>query len=306
MEILAPRTLDEALEMKEVRPDAVPIAGGTDVMVDLNFDRRRPPALLDVSRIAELCTWRREDGMFTLGGGVTYSRIVAELKDAVPLVQASRSVGSPQIRNRGTVGGNLGTASPAGDALPVLAAYDADVVVASARRGARMVPWAQFFLGPKRTSLAPDELILGARWRAPSGPGSFSKVGPRNAMVIAVASVCLVVDEAGREIRVALGSAGPTILRAPAAEAEAADAMGRAGAWDDPRAPLASHDIEAFGDRVAEAAQPIDDVRGTRAYRRHACAALARRALRWALDDRRSGPGGGGSRPSFPSPPRHA
>jgi CO/xanthine dehydrogenase FAD-binding subunit len=287
MEVLAPRTLDEALEMKQARPDAVPIAGGTDVMVEVNFDRRRPPALIDVSRIPELCQWRRENGTLVLGAGLTYTRIIAELADVVPLAQASRAVGSPQIRNRGTLGGNLGTASPAGDALPVLAAYDADVVVASARRGVRAVPWAEFLVGPKRTSLAPEELIVGARWRDASGPGVFSKVGPRNAMVIAVASLCLVLDEAGREIRVALGSVGPTILRAPAAEVEAARAVARAGAWDEPRAPLPPRDIEAFGEAVAAAARPIDDVRGTRAYRRHACGVLARRALAWALDDRR-------------------
>ncbi len=120
--VLLPRTLDEALEMKATHAGAIPIAGGTDLMVDLNFDRRRPAALMDVSRLPELRRWARENGTLFLGAGMTYSRIIAELPAFVPLVQASRTVGSPQIRNRGTVGGNLGTASPAGDALPVMAA----------------------------------------------------------------------------------------------------------------------------------------------------------------------------------------
>jgi len=296
MDVYLPRTLTEALEIKAEHPEAVPIAGGTDLMVELNFDRRRPPALLDLTRLADLQAWRREDGTFFLGAGVTYGRIVRELAGFRPLIQASRSVGSPQIRNRGTVGGNLGTASPAGDALPVLAAYDAEVLLVKAGAPARALPWHQFMVGPKKTALAPNELILGARWRIFRGGGSFSKVGTRNAMVIAIASLCLVIDEDGRSVRVALGSVGPTILRAPDAEQFASRAMREAGAWDDPRAALPGAVIEEFGARVSAAARPIDDVRGTAAYRRHACAVLARRALTWALEDRNlrnRGPGTG-------------
>jgi CO/xanthine dehydrogenase FAD-binding subunit len=256
-------------------------------MVELNFDRRRPERMMDISRLPELRVWRREDGVFFLGAGVTYARIIRELSEFVPLVQASRTVGSPQIRNRGTVGGNLGTSSPAGDALPALAAYDAEVVLVRAGRHTRALPFAQFMLGPKKTAMAPDELILGARWGISQGPGSFSKVGPRNAMVIAVASVCLVFDEAGRTVRVALGSVGPTILRAPEAEAFAAQALADAGVWDDPAASLSETGLRDFGGRVAAAARPIDDVRGTAAYRRHVCGVLARRALAWALEARR-------------------
>jgi CO/xanthine dehydrogenase FAD-binding subunit len=221
---------------------------------------------------------------------VTYARIVQELAAFGPLVEASRTVGSPQIRNRATVGGNLGTASPAGDALPVLAAYDADVTLASAA-GTRTVPWTAFLVGPKRNAVKAEELILGVRWRITAGPGSFSKVGPRNAMVIAVASLCLVVDEARREVRVALGSVGPTILRARDAEARLSRAVAEAGAWSDPAAPVPAGAVEEFRAGVAEAARPIDDVRGTAAYRRHVCGILARRALSWALEDRRSAPG---------------
>ena len=287
MEVLLPRSLEEALEIKARTPHAVPIAGGTDLMVELNFDRRRPQVMLDISRIPELDVWRRENGMQFLGAGVTYSRIERELTSFRPLIEASRTVGSPQIRNRGTVGGNLGTASPAGDALPVLSAYDADVLLAKAGGKTRTLPFAQFMTAPKKNALAPDELILGARWKIVRGPGSFSKIGTRNAMVIALASLCLVIDEEGRSVRVALGSVGPTILRAPEAESFAARAMETAGAWRDPLTPLTAEVIEEFGERVAAAARPIDDVRGTAVYRRHACAVLARRALRWALDDRK-------------------
>ncbi len=288
MEVFLPRTLDEALELKAAHPEALPIAGGTDVMFWLNFDLRRPDAIIDVSRLDELRRWRREDGAFFLGAGVTYSRIMRELPQFVPLVQASRTVGSPQIRNRGTVGGNLGTASPAGDALPVLAAYEAEIVLVRAGGETRAVPWNQFHLGVKKTALSPGELIFGARWKAIRGPGSFSKIGTRNAMVISVAGLCLAVDEDGRGVRVALGSVAPTIVRAQAAEAFVAGAMHDAGTWEEPAAPLPPEAFREFGRLVAEAARPIDDVRGSAAYRRHACGVLARRALAWALDDRRS------------------
>jgi CO/xanthine dehydrogenase FAD-binding subunit len=267
----------------------MPIAGGTDLMVELNFDMHRPEAIIDVCRIPELLEWRYEDGAFFLGAAVTYGRIMRELPELAPLVEASRTVGSPQIRNRGTVGGNLGTASPAGDALPVLAAYDAEIVLANTV-GARSLPWSDFHVGPKETALRPEELILGARWRLVRGPGSFSKIGTRNAMVISMAGLCLVLDEDARTVRVALGSVAPTIVRALEAESFAAEALDRAGSWDDPNAVPMGRDIEDFGERVAAAARPIDDVRGTAAYRRHACRVLAARALRWALEARRTAP----------------
>ena len=294
MDVIIPRTLDEALELKAERPDTVPIAGGTDLMVELNFGRLRPPAMMEVSRLPELRVFQRQDGSFFLGWGVTYMTIEREVPELVPLVQASRTVGSPQIRNRATVGGNLGTASPAGDALPVLAVYDAEIVTTAAGGRTRSLPWNEFLLGPKKNALEPGELILGARWRVPRGPGSFSKIGPRNAMVISVAGLCLQVDEDQRAVRVALGSVAPTIVRATEAEELAARAMEDAGSWDDPRATVALPVVEEFGDRVAAAASPIDDVRGTAAYRRHAVAVMARRALSWALVDRAAGAVGEG------------
>ena len=287
MEVQLAHSLDEALAMKGERPEATPIAGGTDLMVDLNFGRRRPPAMIDLSRVPELASWHEEDGHVFLGSGLTYAAIVKEMPAFKPLVQASRSVGSPQIRNRGTVGGNLGTASPAGDALPVLAAYDAEVVVRSRARGERSMPWHAFLTGPKKTALAADELIVGARWPRRRGPGSFSKIGTRNAMVIAVASLCLVVDEENGRVKVALGSVGPTILQATEAEQQIAAAMASSGAWQDPSITLPDQVIDEFSQLVAAAAQPLDDVRGTAAYRRHGCRVLARRAITWALDERR-------------------
>ena len=289
MEVFLPRSLDEALELAAVNLEVVPIAGGTDVMVELNMDHGRPDTLMDVSRLPGLAEWRREKGQLFLGAGVTYARIMRELPEHTALVQASRSVGSPQIRNRGTVGGNLGTASPAGDALPVLAAWDAEVVLARAGGSTRSVPWREFLTGVKQTARAPGELILGARWNVPRGPGSFSKIGTRNAMVIAVANLCLQVDEDRRAVQVALGSVAPTVVRAGDAEALAAQAFEDAGLWDDPKASVGSDVIEHFGDLVADAANPIDDVRGTSAYRRHAVAVMARRALGWALADRAVG-----------------
>ena len=288
MEVLLPRELDEALDLAAANPDAAPVAGGTDLMVDLNMDRARPELMMDVSRLPELGVWDREDGTVFLGAGVTYTRVMRELPDATALVQASRSVGSPQIRNRGTVGGNLGTASPAGDALPVLAALDAEVVLGAAGGRTRSLPWDAFLTGVKRNAREPGELILGARWRMPRGPGSFSKIGTRTAMVISVASLCLQLDEDRRSVRVALGSVGPTVIRATEAEAAAASSLERAGAWDEPATSIAPDELEAFADLVASAARPIDDVRGTAAYRRHACRVLARRALSWALADRRA------------------
>src|SRR5918999_5019936 len=159
MEILQPDTWREALEMKADQPEAKPIAGGTDVMVEMNFGHIRPPAMLDLTRVSELTEWGSVNGRLRIGAGVTYTRLIAELGDRLPgLAIASRTVGSPQIRNRGTVGGNLGTSSPAGDGLPPLYASEAEVEIASVT-GSRRLPVAKFITGQKRTALAADELI---------------------------------------------------------------------------------------------------------------------------------------------------
>jgi CO/xanthine dehydrogenase FAD-binding subunit len=288
MDFLQPRSLADAITAKAEFPGALPIAGGTDVMVEINFDTRRPEALLDLNRVPELTSWQLRDGLVHLGAGVTYSRLITELGGLLPgLAMAARTVGSPQIRNRGTVGGNLGAASPAGDCHPVLLAAGA-AVEATSVRGSRMIPAAEFFTGPKRNALAADELITSVLMPAAAGPQQFAKIGTRNAMVIAVCAFALELRPPA--VGTGIGSAGPTPLRAPAAEEFLAGALAESGLWDS-AAGLPDQVTRRFGELVAAAARPIDDVRGTAAYRRHALAVLARRTLGWAWDSYRAGEG---------------
>jgi CO/xanthine dehydrogenase FAD-binding subunit len=286
VEILAPDTWEQALAMKAAQPDAVPIAGGTDLMVALNFDRAPPPAILDLTRVPDLRDWGADDGRLRIGAGVTYTRLIDELGDRLPgLAIASRTVGSPQIRNRGTVGGNLGTASPAGDGLPPLYVSDAEVELASAT-GTRRVPVAEFVTGPKRQAARDDELIAAFHLPAATGPQQFSKIGTRNAMVIAVCSLSLAIWPERRAVCACIGSAGPTPIRAAEAEAFAAGVLEEEGLWES-RGALSVAALARFGELVAAAAAPIDDVRGSAAYRRHALAVLARRTLTWAWEEQR-------------------
>jgi len=281
MEFFRPTTWPDALAVKAAHPGALALAGGTDVMVAINFGRVRPPALLDLTGIAGLAEWSSGGGAIRLGAGVPYARVIGELGSQLPgLALASRTVGSPQIRNRGTVGGNLGSASPAGDAHPPLLACDAVVEVESLR-GTRRIPIRQFYTGVKRSALDPDELIAAVHVPVARGPQQFAKVGVRNAMVIAVASFAVALHPEQGRVGTGVGSAAPTPR--PAAEAEdfiAAELAGR-GLWHS-RAALPDSALRRFGDLVARAAEPIDDVRGTAAYRRHSLAVLARRTLAWA------------------------
>jgi CO/xanthine dehydrogenase FAD-binding subunit len=280
MQFLQPATLSEALAARAAHPGATPLWGGTDVMVDVNFGRSRPDVVLDLTRVRELAEWGPDDGVLHVGAGVSYTRAIRELGDRLPgLARASRTVGSPQIRNRGTIGGNLGSASPAGDALPPLFAAGAEVELAS-ERGNRRMPIAEFVTGPKRTALAPDELITAFRVAPAAGPQQFSKVGTRNAMVIAVCSFALALDVEGRRVGTCVGSAAPTPVRAAAAERFAEGELDWAGRGAPPDAML-----KRFGELVAGAASPIDDVRGSATYRRHALAVLARRSLTWAWQE---------------------
>ena len=263
MEVLRPRTLAEALVLRAEHPGALAIRGGTDVMVELNFDRARPDAILDLGEVAELGGWSRENGVLRLGAGLTYAEIEhGELASELPaLAEASRTVGSPQIRNRGTLGGNLGTASPAGDALPPLLVDEAEVELASTEGGTRRMSVREFLVGPKQNALADDELIVAVVVRPSGGSQTFMKVGPRNAMVIAVCSLAVAADRERDELRASFGSAGPVpgFVRVPMSEAR------------------------SLPDAVAAACSPIDDVRGTAAYRRHALGVLARRAVERCL-----------------------
>ena len=259
MDVLTPRSLAEALHLKAEQSDAWPVQGGTDAMVALNFDRARPGTVLNLNEVEELRGWRREGRALRLGAGLTYAEIEhGELREIVPaLAEASRTVGSPQIRNRGTIGGNLGTASPAGDAIPPLVVEDAEVECVSVR-GTRLVPVADFVTGVKRNALAADELIAAVRLTPSGAPQTFMKIGPRNAMVIAVVSLAVT---GGDELRASFGSASPrpVLVRAPRTDAD------------------------TFAERVAAAASPIDDVRGTQRYREHALRVLTERALKRVL-----------------------
>ena len=280
MEFLQPEDWGEALEARAAHPGALPLWGGTDVMVDLNFGRERPEAILDLTRVRALAEWAEADGTLRVGAGVSYTRAIDELGERLPgLAAASRTVGSPQIRNRGTIGGNLGSSSPAGDALPPLYASYAEIELASTR-GTRRVPIGEFITGPKRNVLEPDELIAAFHVAPASGPQQFSKVGTRNAMVIAVCSFALALHPDERRVGTCIGSAGPTPIVAADAEAFAAGMLD----WDG-GAPPADADLARFGELVAQAASPIDDVRGSAAYRRHALSVLARRTLTWAWSE---------------------
>jgi len=262
MDVLTPRSLDEAVRMKAELPEGRFVQGGTDVLVELNFDRSRPRALINLNEVRELRGWSEENGTLVLGAGLTYAEAMrSPLADLLPaLAEASRTVGSPQIRNRGTLGGNLGRASPAGDSLPPLLVERATIELASVH-GVRALPLDEFLLGPNRNALEPDELIVSLRVSPSGSRQTFMKVGPRNAMVIAVCSLALAVDRERGEVRAAFGSMGPVAALV--------------------RVPL--DEVDGFPDAVAAASSPIDDVRGTAAYRRHALRVLTARALERCL-----------------------
>jgi CO/xanthine dehydrogenase FAD-binding subunit len=267
--------LSEALDALSDDPSLTVLAGGTDLMVELNYGRTRPSGILALRRVPELRGWRVEGDDVVLGAATTYTELLQpELAARVPaLAEAARTVGSPQIRNTGTIGGNLATASPAGDTLPVLFALDAQVEIASAS-GTRTVPVAEMVVGPKRNGLGPGELVTAVRVPQAAGPQEFLKVGVRNAMVIAIASCALVVDTDRRQVACALGSVGPVPVRDTAVEMWLTVRVD----WDGNRLSHQSV-VEGFGRRMATAAQPIDDHRAPASYRRYAVEILARRAL---------------------------
>ena len=276
MSVTVAHSLNDALASLAASPTATVLAGGTDLMVELNMGHRRTDAVICVNRVRELRSWRHDPAAGTLhiGAALTYAELMHEpLAGFAPaLAQAARTVGSPQIRNAATIGGNIGTASPAGDGLPVLAALDAVVHLASSG-GRRDVPFAEFATGPKRTVMQPGELITGVTIPVLEGFQGYSKVGVRNAMVIATASACLAVDVPGRSVRLALGSVGPVILRAPGAEAIVVAAV------DFEAGTIPADAVVEFGAAAGAAARPIDDHRSTAEYRRRAIEVLAKRLL---------------------------
>jgi len=280
MAVFTPTSLSEALLALAESPAATLLSGGTDLMVELNSGHRRVVSVIAVNRVVELRSWRHDPvaGTLHLGAGITYAEIASDpIAQWVPaLAQAARTVGSPQIRNAATIGGNLGTCSPAGDGLPPLAALDA-VVHLAALGAERSVPFAEFMVGPKRTARLPGELITGVTIPLAAGWQGYSKVGVRNAMVIATASAALVTDTQTGSVRLALGSVGPVILRCPLAEAHAVEHADFAGL------SISEAAVQEFAVLSRDAARPIDDHRSSAAYRRHAVGVLAARLLRRAF-----------------------
>jgi CO/xanthine dehydrogenase FAD-binding subunit len=283
MSVFVATTLESALAALSERPEAAVLAGGTDLMVEFNggsVSARGVRDVVSVNRVAELCSWSHDPvaGTLRIGAGVRWTEIEhAPIAGWVPaLAHAARTVGSPQIRHAGTIGGNVGTSSPAGDGLPPLSALDAIVHLVSVD-GQRSLPFADFMLGPKRTARRSNELIEAVTVPILRGWQGYAKVGVRNAMVIATASVALVTDADARNIRMALGSVGPVILRCPELEAlVAAEA-------DFDAVALSSSVVERCRALASQTAQPITDHRSTAEYRRHAVGVLASRMLRRAF-----------------------
>ena len=276
MSINRPTSLEEALQILADNPEMEILGGGTDFMVEVNYGHRRPVSILSLSRIAELRDFEVSGSELYLGSGITFSKLVAPpLAELVPgLAQAARTVGSPQIRNAGTIGGNLATASPAGDTLPILLALDARVEISSLN-SVRSLRINEFITGPKQTVLQPQELITGIRVPLHDSSQEFLKVGTRNAMVISVATVALVIDWDSYRVGCGLGSVGPGPMEALEAESWLAATID----WSNRRIPLEESTLSSFSELAARAARPIDDHRSTAEYRRHAVAVCARRAL---------------------------
>lgn len=292
MNVKVARTLSEACEMLAENLEAEVLAGGTDFMVEVNYRHRSPKAVVAIGGVREISGWRMEDGgsngTLWIGANLTYTEMAAPaFARLLPaLTQAARTVGSPQIRNAGTIGGNLGTASPAGDTLPVLAALDAKVSLRSAE-GSRELALSDFITGPKQTALQQGEIIEGVRvpLAAPAGVeqgidgsnigrGEFLKVGTRNAMVISVAGLALIARHDIQKVCIGLGSVSAVPVRPTEAEEWISPRLD----WQQ-RSPLDPGDVETFGEMVAQAASPIDDHRSTAVYRSHAIGVMAKRAL---------------------------
>jgi CO/xanthine dehydrogenase FAD-binding subunit len=280
MAVLIPATLSDALDAARSDPDAHLLAGGTDLMVEVNMGHRRPASVISIGHLTELTAWHYDEQarIVRIGAAVRYRSIEhGPLADLVPaLAQAARTVGSPQIRNAGTLGGNLGTCSPAGDTLPVLVALGSTIELASSER-VRTIPVSDFMVGVKRTAREPGEIVTAVNVPVLDGWQGYAKVGTRNAMVIAMVSTCLAVDRAAQAVRVALGAVGPTVVRASAAEAFVSSSVD----WSSER--IADDAVTQFAELVRGAARPIDDHRSSAEYRRHAVGVLATRLLRRAF-----------------------
>jgi CO/xanthine dehydrogenase FAD-binding subunit len=276
MTVAIPLTIREALDTLTSAPDARLIQGGTDMMVEINFNHLKPHNVIALRRVQELRRWTKNaDGTITIGAGVPYQEMeTGELKNLVPaLAEAARTVGSPQIRAAGTLGGNLGTCSPAGDGLPVLFALDA-VIHLQSSESSRVLSVHDFMLGVKRNARASNEIITAVTIPLLDGWQGYAKVGVRNAMVISVASACLAVDKSTKSVRIALGAVGPTIIRCRDAEAWLAEQLDISTSTG-----IDVATAKEFGRRVSIESKPIDDHRSTAEYRRHAIGVLAQRLI---------------------------
>jgi CO/xanthine dehydrogenase FAD-binding subunit len=279
MTVIVAKELTTALTALREHGDARLIQGGTDLMVEINFNHVKPTTMISLRDIESLRTIRRDQpGMLSIGSGVPYSIIEGEpvLSEIPALAQAARTVGSPQIRAAGSLGGNLGTCSPAGDTLPVMFALDA-MIHLSTVDSSRVVSIHDFMTGVKRSVRQHDEIITTIDFPIINGWQGYSKVGVRNAMVISVASACLVADHENADVRIALGSVGPTIIRCRSAEAWLKTTLDLSM-----REAISPDVANEFGRRAAEESSPIDDHRSTAQYRRHAISVLASRLLRKA------------------------
>jgi len=275
--VLIPRSVDELVDIFQEHPAAKLLAGGTDYMVEVNLHGRKPETMISLRQVKELSEWsvRSTRRSITIGAGLPYADMEhGEIARLVPaLAQAARTVGSPQIRAAGTLGGNLGTCSPAGDSLPVLAALNATIHVIGPD-GNRDVEFSDFMIGVKKNSLRSAEFVHSVSMPIVDGWQGYAKVGTRNAMVISTASACLVRDSDEGIVSIALGSVGPTVIRCHGAENWLMKTMSlRAGSTLDPVV------AQEFGQRVAQESRPIDDHRSTAEYRRHAVGVLAQRLL---------------------------
>ena len=279
MTVIVAKELNTALAALREHHDARLIQGGTDLMVEINFNHVKPTTMISLRDVASLRTIRRDQpGTLSIGSGVPYSVIEGEpvLSEIPALAQAARTVGSPQIRAAGSLGGNLGTCSPAGDTLPVMFALDA-MIHLNTLDSTRVVSIHDFMTGVKRSVRQQDEIITSIDFPIINGWQGYSKVGVRNAMVISVASACLVADRENANVRIALGSVGPTIIRCREAEAWLKTSQ------DLSAGQSISLDVaNEFGRRAAGESSPIDDHRSTAQYRRHAISVLASRLLRKA------------------------
>ena len=279
MTVIVAKELNTALAALREHHDARLIQGGTDLMVEINFNHVKPTTMISLRDVASLRTIRRDQpGTLSIGSGVPYSVIEGEpvLSEIPALAQAARTVGSPQIRAAGSLGGNLGTCSPAGDTLPVMFALDA-MIHLNTLDSTRVVSIHDFMTGVKRSVRQHDEIITSIDFPIINGWQGYSKVGVRNAMVISVASACLVADHENANVRIALGSVGPTIIRCREAEAWLKSTQ------DLSAGQSISLDVaNEFGRRAAGESSPIDDHRSTAQYRRHAISVLASRLLRKA------------------------